>query len=172
MLSKLVPKLQHPKMPLWVVIGTLIADQATKLHFNFWYAIGETTPIIPGLFALTHRRNTGAAFSFLADTSWAIPFFIVVTIVAVIGLTWYLKKTTVEQVWLRLGLALILGGAFGNLIDRIWHGEVIDFILVHWQEHYWPAFNVADSAICVGVALMLIDLYIEERDKKRKESAQ
>ena len=167
----MLDKLQHPKMPLFVVIVTLVADQATKLHMNFWYKIGETTQIIPGLFALTHRRNTGAAFSLLADVSWAIYFFIVVTLLAVIGLTWYIRNTTVEQQWLRLGLALILGGALGNLIDRVWHGEVIDFILVHWQQYYWPAFNVADSAICVGVGLRLLDLILEERDTRKKEKA-
>jgi signal peptidase II len=124
--------------------------------------------VIPGLFDLTYLRNTGAAFSLLAGHTYGRLLLVAISLVAVAGLIWYLRSLRPDQGWLRLGLSLVLGGAIGNLIDRLLWGEVIDFILVYWRQHYWPAFNLADSAICVGVGLMLWDMWREERQHKQR----
>jgi len=163
--------LNHPKLPLWTVLGTVLLDQASKQHFAYHFHLGQRWTVIPGLFDLTYVRNTGAAFSLLAGSAYGRPVLLVVSLAAIAALIWYLRSLSPDQGWLRLGVALVLGGAIGNLIDRALFGEVIDFILVYWRQHYWPAFNLADSAICVGVGLMLFDLWQEERHKHKETRA-
>jgi len=150
-----------------IVIGSLILDQATKLAIDRSLQLFQSIPVIEGLFSITYVRNKGAAFSFLANSSWRLPFFIFVTIIALIAILVSLYKMRDEQRLAVASLGLIFSGAVGNLIDRIRLGEVIDFLDVYWQTHHWPAFNVADSAICVGVALLAIDMIIEDRREKR-----
>ena len=123
--------------------------------------------MIENFFHFTYVRNQGAAFGILSDSAFRLPFFIGVSIVAVVGIVWYYSKIKTQQTLLRYALALVLSGAVGNFIDRVRLGEVIDFIDVHWYQYHWPAFNIADSAISVGVALLLIDLWREERQRKR-----
>lgn len=143
-------------------------DQATKLHVDYHFDLYESVPVIPGLFSLTYIRNQGAAFGILAESSIRVPFFISVSLLAMLAILWFLKTRHNSQRLGNLGLSLVFAGALGNLIDRIRLGEVIDFIDVYWRQHHWPAFNVADSAITVGVVLLLLETWSEEKARKTR----
>jgi signal peptidase II len=144
----------------------LVFDQLTKIHIDRSMQLYQSIPVIDGLFNITYLRNRGAAFSFLANASWRLPFFILITIIAVVAILVAFGKLRNDQRFAAFSLTLILCGAVGNLIDRIRLGEVIDFLDVYWKSHHWPAFNVADSAICVGVAMLALDMFLEERRQK------
>ena len=146
-----------------IAIVGLVVDQATKLYVDRVMALHQSIPVIDGLFSFTYLRNRGAAFSFLSNVSWRLPFFIGVTLVAAVVIVVALKKMRDDQRLAQSALAMIFSGAIGNLIDRVRMGEVIDFLDVYWKTHHWPAFNVADSLICVGVALVALDMLKEER---------
>lgn len=151
----------------------LLLDQLTKELVLTGMSLHQSIELLENFAHLTHVRNPGAAFGILADHSLRLPFFILVSVVAACGILWYLRKEKGGSLRLQLGLGLIFSGALGNLIDRIRFSEVIDFIDLHWYQYHWPAFNVADSAICVGVGLLLLDSWIEERHKAaqaKKES--
>ena len=150
---------------LITVLG-LVVDQATKLYIHGSMALHQSIPVLEGLFNITYVRNRGAAFSFLSNASWRIPFFIAVTMVALIVIVVALRKLRDDQRLAQSALAMIFSGALGNLIDRIRLGEVIDFLDVYIGSAHWPAFNVADSLICVGVALVALDMFREERRLK------
>ncbi|WP_305044717.1 signal peptidase II [Geoalkalibacter sp.] len=141
-------------------------DQLTKIYIDRRFALYESVTVIENFFNITYVRNPGAAFGILAESAFRIPFFITIGLVATVGILWYISRLEPERKWLPLALALVLSGAVGNLIDRVRLGEVIDFLDVHWYQHHWPAFNVADSAITLGVGMLLIDLWREEREKK------
>ena len=149
-----------------VTAVVLLADQASKLYIDRHFFPGESLIVWEHFFNITYVRNQGAAFGMLANSPLRLPFFIVVALAAVVGILWYFGRLRPEQRLLQLSLALIFSGALGNLLDRIRLGEVIDFLDAHWYAHHWPAFNVADSAITVGVALLLLDLWREERRRK------
>jgi signal peptidase II len=121
--------------------------------------------VIPDLFSWTLAYNTGAAFSFLAGQSgWQRWLFALIAIVVSVVLVVWLKRLKPSETWLAIALALVLGGALGNLVDRVLFGHVIDFILVHWQNRwYFPAFNLADSAITVGAIMLVIDMFISKQ---------
>ena len=144
----------------------LVVDQATKLYVDRVMALHQSIPVIDGLFSFTYLRNRGAAFSFLSDASWRLPFFIGITLIAAVVILVALKKMRDDQKLAQVALAMIFSGAIGNLIDRVRLGEVIDFLDVYWKNHHWPAFNVADSLICVGVALIALDMLKEERQQQ------
>jgi len=146
----------------------LVIDQLTKLYIDRTMHIYQSIPVIDGIFSITYLRNRGAAFSFLSDASWRLPFFILATVIAVIAILVAFTKLRDEQRFAAVSLTLILAGAVGNLIDRVRLGEVIDFLDVYWGVHHWPAFNVADSAICVGVACLALDMFREESRAKRE----
>lgn len=150
----------------------LVIDQLTKIYVDRSMQLYQSIPVVDGLFNITYLRNKGAAFSFLANASWRLPFFILVSFIAVVAIMVAFTKLRDEQRLAAVSLTLILSGAVGNLIDRIRLGEVIDFLDVYWQSHHWPAFNVADSAICVGVALLAIDMFREERRQKQAEKGE
>ncbi len=138
-----------------------VADQVTKgliLDFFNGAGVGGSRAVIPGFFSLTYVRNRGGAFGLLADLPgiWGQLFFVVFALGTVALLAWMLRNTPVEDLVQRLALTLVIGGAAGNLYDRIRYGEVIDFLDVYYRSWHWPAFNVADSAITVGVALLVI----------------
>jgi signal peptidase II len=154
-----------------ISIVILALDQATKLYVDANFRLHESIPVVRGFFNLTYVRNKGAAFGIFADSAVRIPFFITVSIVAMLGILWYIRRIRNDQKLAVFSLSLVFAGAFGNLIDRIRLGEVIDFLDVFWQRHHWPAFNVADSAICVGVALLFIDMWREDRKKSAEDSA-
>jgi len=141
----------------------LLLDQLTKLYIDKTMKLYQSIPVVDGLFSITYLRNRGAAFSFLADASWRLPFFLLATVIAVIAILVAFTKLRADQGFAAFSLTMILAGAVGNLIDRVRMGEVIDFLDVYWRSHHWPAFNVADSAICVGVALLAFDMFREEK---------
>lgn len=143
---------------LWLSAIVFALDQATKylVVANFQY--GESKFIF-SWFNLVLAHNTGAAFSFLANASgWQRPFFIVLTLTISAVLLWMLKGNHRNRL-LAVALALVIGGAFGNLYDRVIHGYVVDFVQWHAAGYYWPAFNIADSAICLGAALLIFDSF-------------
>jgi len=125
----------------------------------------ESITVIDSYFHITHERNTGAAFSLLAQApaSFRQPFFLLTTIVAIAALLVFLRKVKDSDHVTLAAVACILGGAIGNFIDRVLHGEVIDFLLAHWHAYYWPAFNVADSCITVGVITLLVASFRENK---------
>ncbi len=147
------------------VIG-LIADQLTKFYIDSSMRLFQSIPVLDNFFHITYLRNKGAAFSFLAHTSWRLPFFITISFVASIVILVAFNKLRDDQKLAQVSLAMIFSGAVGNLIDRVRMGEVIDFLDAHWYQHHWPAFNVADSMICVGVFLLAIDMLLEEKRQK------
>lgn len=155
---------------LWLSLVVLIVDQATKLYFETNLSLYQQIEVIPGYFSWTLAYNTGAAFSILADSSgWQRWLFALIAIAVSATLVVWLKRLKDDETWLAIALALVLGGALGNLYDRIVLGHVIDFILVHWQNrHYFPAFNIADSAISVGAVLLALDMF---KSKKSGEPA-
>jgi signal peptidase II len=155
----------------WLLLSfaVVVADQLTKLQVMDSLALYQRVPVLPFL-DLVRLHNTGAAFSFLAGASgWQNRLFTGVAVVVSAGVLWWLVRLPARgKRWLALGLALLLGGAIGNLIDRLAHGYVVDFVLVYWGEWSYPAFNVADSAITVGVVLVLVDeLFLERRRTAR-----
>ena len=146
----------------WVAGPVLALDQATKLHVHNTFALYESRPVVENFFALTYIRNSGSAFGLLSryDPDLLRIFFPAVTVLAVVLLLWYLSRVPAAEARSLWGVCLVIAGAAGNGIDRFRGGQVIDFLDVHWYEVYhWPAFNVADSAICVGVGLLLLDAF-------------
>ncbi len=141
-----------------VALAIVLLDQATKLWVVSSLRLHESVPLIEGFFDLTYVRNTGAAFSLFAGRSAAfrVPFFVAVSVAAVIGIAVYVHRTPASERLVLAGCAFVLGGALGNLIDRVLSGDVVDFLDLHWRGWHWPAFNVADSFITVGVALLVL----------------
>jgi len=150
---------------LWVTVAVLLLDQGTKLLADSAMALHDPIVLLPSL-ALTKAYNTGAAFSFLGEASGWQRWFFSGLAVAVCGilLAW-LRRLPATEWRTALALALILGGAVGNLVDRVIYGHVIDFIDVYYQTWHWPTFNVADSAITLGAALLLLDAFSAHRHK-------
>jgi len=153
-----------------IAVAIILLDQATKRVIVGTLQLGQGLPIVPGFFDLVFVLNPGAAFSFLATLPDSVrnPFFITISVTAVILILVYRTRHLQQHELASLSLALVLGGAIGNLIDRLRYGMVVDFLLVHVYEYHWPAFNVADSAISVGVTLMVLDMFLEWRREKRK----
>lgn len=142
---------------IWLSVAVLVLDQATKLLAHILLTLHQPVPIFPG-FNLMLAYNTGAAFSLLADAGgWQRWFFLMIGTVVSVSLVVWMSRLQREQCWLAAALALILGGALGNIIDRAWFGQVIDFIQLYYQQWYWPAFNIADSAITCGAVLLIVD---------------
>ena len=149
-----------------VSLVVLLLDQVTKIYIDRTMDLYTSITVIENFFNITYVRNKGAAFSFLSSFSYRLPFFILVSLVAIVVILVVVARLRADQKFTAFSLSLILSGAIGNLIDRVRLGEVIDFLDVHWYGHHWPAFNVADSAICVGVFLLAIDMFIEEKRQK------
>ncbi len=147
---------------LWLSGLVILLDQLSKLWINDRLVYGEVFTVL-SVFDLVHWHNEGAAFSFLADFGgmqrW---LFTGIAVVASVWIVWLLRKHA-EQKLFAFALSLILGGALGNLIDRIAYGYVIDFLLFHWNEHTFPAFNLADSAITCGAGLLIWDSFTEKK---------
>jgi len=150
---------------LWYTLALLIivADQITKQLAEANLTYNVPVEILP-VFDLTLRYNTGAAFSFLHDAGgWQRWLFSGIAISVSLVLIVWIWRNRNEHRLLSAGLSLILGGAIGNLYDRIMHGHVVDFISVHWQHYYFPAFNIADSAITIGAGLLILDSILQAR---------
>ncbi len=148
----------------WLGISALVIvlDQLSKAWIISHFAFGESLTVL-SVFNLVLAHNTGAAFSFLNDAGgmqrWLFSF---IAIAASVWIVWLLRRHS-AQVLFALALSMILGGALGNLIDRLAYGYVVDFLSFHWDEHYFPAFNLADSAITCGAFLLILDSFKEKK---------
>ena len=145
---------------MWLAGAIVALDQATKALVDRYMELHESHTIIEGLARLTYVQNRGAAFGILSDAD--LPYqsilFSLISLIALGAIAVYAWKLPVTSRLPQLALALIMGGAVGNLLDRMRLGYVIDYVDVYWGRHHWPAFNVADSAISVGVALLVLDI--------------
>jgi len=148
------------RFELWVPAVIVLFDQVTKAIVRRTLPLHESVTIIPGVVDFTHIRNTGAAFGFLNGVDFPFKTIVIaiVATAALVGVAMYAAGLAHHQTLARFGLALIIGGALGNLIDRVVAGSVVDFVGVYWRSYHFWAFNVADSAISVGVAIMILDM--------------
>jgi len=147
-------------LEVWLPMVIVAADQGTKALIRATLPLHASRTIVPGFVDFTHVLNSGAAFGFLngVDFPFKTVVIAVIATAALIGVGMYAASLAHHQLIARLGLALIIGGAAGNLIDRVVAGSVVDFVDVYWGVHHFWAFNVADSAISIGVAIMILDM--------------
>ncbi|SFD24569.1 signal peptidase II [Pseudoalteromonas denitrificans] len=154
---------------LWLTVILLIADQVSKIMISTQMKLYESIELLP-VFNITYVHNYGAAFSFLTDAGgWQRWFFSIIAISISALLLWWLKKLPANNKILGSAYALVLAGALGNLYDRLSYGYVIDFLHVYYKTWDFPVFNIADSAICIGAGLLLIDAFLEEKVKSVNE---
>ncbi len=148
------------RLEVWLPILIVVIDQATKAMVRAMVPVHDSVTIIPGFMDVTHVLNSGAAFGILngAEFPFKTVLIAVIATAALIGVGMYAANLAHHQLIARLGLALIIGGAAGNLIDRVVAGSVVDFVDVYWRGYHFWAFNVADSAISVGVTIMILDM--------------
>jgi signal peptidase II len=160
----------RPGLAAAMISGVLVvADQITKALVDRMMTLHESIPIVPS-FNLTYTRNPGAAFSLLAsaDPTFRTWFFLTVSVIALTVITIFLRRVERGDWWTLTALSLILGGAVGNLIDRIRYGEVIDFLDVYVGRYHWPVFNLADSGITVGMVILLGHALLQRRPEVRQ----
>lgn len=156
--------------PKYVILMALtpaliLIDQFTKYRILRHLQMGESIPVLSGYFNITYVRNTGAAFGILsnANPGLRIPFFVIVPILAMGAIAYVFRRIPNDSIRLSTALSCVVGGAVGNLIDRLQLGYVVDFLDFHWKyQHHFPAFNAADTVICVGVAVLVLDLLFHE----------
>ncbi len=155
---------------LWLALLVFVLDQGSKQVVLQVLEYGQRVVVLDGYFDWVHVYNRGAAFSFLAgESGWQRWFFAAIALGVSAVLVVWLKRLKADETWLAIALAMVLGGALGNLYDRMVLGHVVDFILVHWQDrHRFPAFNLADSAITVGAVMLALDMF---KSKKSGEPA-
>jgi signal peptidase II len=148
------------RLEIWLPILIVVLDQLTKLIVRIMLPLHDSVNVIPGFLDFTHVRNTGAAFGILnaVDFPFKTTLLAVIATGALVGVAIYTAGLARQQLLARVGLALIIGGAAGNLIDRLVEGSVVDFVDVYWGTYHFWAFNVADSAITVGVSVMILDM--------------
>ncbi len=162
----MTPKL---RVGLLALLVSLPLDQLTKILVDAQLGYADRIPVIEGFFYLTHVRNPGAAFGLLADgdATYRLAFFISISIVAIFIVFSFFRQLAPGDRLSALALGLILGGAVGNLIDRIFRGEVVDFLhIVLWGGYSWPDFNLADSFIVVGVGILVLELLASEGEQR------
>ena len=153
----------------WISALVIVLDLATKWLASSYLVLHEPVAIMP-MFNLTLMHNTGAAFSFLSSAAgWQRWFFSIIALVVSIGIVVWMRRLPAQERWSAIALALILGGALGNLWDRVTLGYVVDFIQIYYEQWAWPAFNIADSAISIGAVMLVIDAL---RAHRRERSAQ
>ena len=148
-----------------VFCAVLVFDQITKAYVDRALHNFQSVEIIKNFFHITHVRNTGAAFGLLAGPAHPLRtiFFIVISGVAIGAILLIYWRIEEGDTLHALAFSLLLGGAAGNLVDRVWMGHVIDFLDFHWYDHHWPAFNFADAAICGGIGLILLNMVMGAR---------
>jgi signal peptidase II len=148
------------RLEIWLPMVIVAVDQATKALVRASLPVNASVPIIRGIVDFTHVQNTGTAFGFLnlVDFPFKTALIAVMATVALIAVGFYSASLARHQLTARVGLALIIGGAAGNLLDRVLTGSVVDFVDVYWRTYHFWAFNVADSAITIGVSLMILDM--------------
>lgn len=148
---------------IWISILVIIVDQITKFLAIVFLPFNQAVPILP-FFNLALAHNMGAAFSFLGNKGgWTAWLFGIIAVVISILIIFWLTRVSRSERWLAIALTLILGGAVGNLIDRIHYGFVIDFIQLYYKNWYWPAFNIADSAICIGAVMLAMEMFFKQK---------
>lgn len=163
------------KRKYWILIIVclliLFLDQWTKQAVQQSLSLYQKVEVIHGFFNLVHVRNTGGAFGIFGGEKGGVGsfFFLVVSVVAIGSIIFLLIRLKEDEKIVSLSLSFILSGAIGNLIDRLRHGEVVDFLDFYVSSYHWPAFNIADSAICAGIGLMALALFFRDR-KKRTQS--
>ncbi|WP_308810526.1 MULTISPECIES: signal peptidase II [Bacillaceae] len=145
-----------------IALLIIMIDQFTKWLVVKYMTLGESIPIIDNFLYITSHRNRGAAWGILQGQMW---FFYIVTTVVIIGIVFYIRKFSTDKLT-GISLGLILGGAIGNFIDRIFRNEVVDFVHTYIFSYSFPVFNVADSALCIGVGLLVIAMFMEEKRAK------
>ena len=157
--------MQNKAKYFFLALIVLIADQVSKAWATNKLLPVDTIEVIPNFFRFTYARNRGVAFSLFADSKYEIKWVLAaISLLAAIGVAYYLIRLAANNFRLNLSLSLLLAGIVGNLIDRVRLGEVVDFIDFHWYEKYtWPTFNIADAAICVGAALLALEMLFEEK---------
>lgn len=145
---------------LWLSLGVLAADRATKYTIERYTSLFFRRPIIPNIVILVHNQNPGIAFGVFSESNslWLKPLLLLSSALVIALLAWLLVNGRIGGRLAQCGIALILGGAAGNALDRLIHGSVTDFMEVHLGSYVWPAFNVADSAISIGAVLVLVEL--------------
>lgn len=147
---------------LWLSGLILILDQLSKIWIDTSMNLYQSISVLPG-FNITYVHNYGAAFSLLSEEGgWQRWFFAILASAISIGIVFWMKQLKQHEILSAISLSLILGGAIGNLIDRVTYGYVIDFFDVYYHTHHWPVFNIADSAITVGVAFMLYESFMQK----------
>jgi signal peptidase II len=153
---------------LWLSFFVVLLDQVTKAMVVGAIKFKSSVALLP-ILEIVYLENRGAAFSILHDAGgWQRWFFITLAlVVSVVLMVWLRRIRTPEQTILAIGLSLVLGGALGNAIDRVWHGYVVDFLYFHWRDWDFPAFNIADTAISLGAACLLIDAFRETGSQKK-----
>jgi signal peptidase II len=154
-----------------IMVLVVVSDQLSKLWILDNYALYESTTLIPGFFNFTFLRNSGAAFGMLSNMPllWRQIFFISIAVIALVVLILMQRKMGRESFWYTLSFAFIGGGAVGNVIDRVLYGSVIDFLDVYVGQYHWPAFNVADSGITVGVCIFLLLQILEGKGESEQK---
>lgn len=156
---------------LWLSAIVIVLDQISKHYFNTSFSLYEQLSVTP-FFSFTLAYNTGAAFSFLSHASgWQRWFFVVVALIVSVVLVIWIKKLRSDETLQAVALALIFGGALGNVWDRIVLGHVVDFLLFYYDRYYFPAFNLADSAITLGAGLLVLDMFIHSYTDKERQQA-
>lgn len=154
---------------MWLAVFVIALDLATKMVAEHFLTYAQPVYVLP-VFDLTLLYNKGAAFSFLANESgWQRWFFTVIAVGVSIALTIWLMTLKSSEKWISIALVLIIGGALGNLYDRLAYGHVVDFLHFHWGPHYFPAFNIADTAITIGAGMLIIDSLFLSKDKADNE---
>ncbi len=162
--------MKKSKIIFSILFIILALDIVTKHLAYIFLRPLHSLAIINDFIHLTYVENKGAAFGFLAEISFRFrtPFFILVSLIAIMLIGIFYFKTE-GSTWFHLGLLFILGGAIGNLIDRLRQGFVIDFLDFHWYQYHWPAFNVADTVICIGAAILILDMLWDSKKERRGE---
>ncbi len=144
---------------LWLAVLVIVLDLGSKAMATAMLTYGNAVPVVP-MFNLTLLHNTGAAFSFLAGAAgWQRWFFVALALIVSVVLVGWLRNLKRHETWTAIAIVLILGGALGNVYDRVIHGYVVDFLHFYWQDWHFPAFNLADTAITVGAAMMILDMF-------------
>ncbi len=151
---------RHHLLFVMTVLVIVVLDQISKVYIDTHMTLHDSIPVVQGFFNITYVRNPGAAFGFLADSTPLVrAFFLIGVSIFASGLiVYYVMKMKTEDILLTYGMSLIMGGAVGNLIDRVRLGEVIDFLDVYISTYHWPAFNVADSAVSIGAVILFYQL--------------
>ena len=155
-----------------IALLVVLLDRATKLVIAKNISLHDSIQVIPGFFRITHVENTGAAFGLFADSpsQWKIGVLVIFSLVALVIVSTLLWRNSHSMSSTGVGLSLILGGALGNLWDRVLNGRVVDFLLFYLGQYQWPAFNVADSAIVVGASLLVIEIIFAKTPTPEKSA--